>query len=151
MAPELTLGEGDIDSLAISPLRELGAYEAMWDNPGVTFKTISEKFATRPGALPSDFVPAKKAGEYADFVRQRFRAAHIDRFGVRVHGAGEYPAKLRDAVHPVELVYYLSGPAARSPAPELQPTQSIAICPVVPSSGNPRKAHHALPAALRGA
>jgi DNA processing protein len=106
MAPELALGDGDIDSLAISPLRELGAYEAMWDNPGVTFKTISEKFAARPGALPSDFLPEKKAGEYADFVRARFRAGHTDRFGVRVHGAGDYPEKLRDAAHPVELIYY---------------------------------------------
>jgi DNA processing protein len=106
MAPELALDSPDFESLAISPLRELGAYEAMWDNPGVTFKTISEKFAARPGALPSDFVTTRQAGEYADFVRERFRAAHIDRFGVRVHGAGEYPEKLRDAVHPVELIYY---------------------------------------------
>jgi DNA processing protein len=106
MAPELALGNTDFENLAISPLRELGAYEAMWDNPGVTFKTISEQFAARPGALPSDFVTTKQAGEYADFVRERFRAAHIDRFGVRVHGAGEYPEKLRDAAHPVELIYY---------------------------------------------
>jgi DNA processing protein len=106
MAPELAIDKRDIDSLAISPLRELGAYEAMWDDAAVTFKTISEKFAARPGALPSDFVSEKKAGEYADFVRERFRAAHIDRFGVRVHGAGEYPEKLRDAAHPVELIYY---------------------------------------------
>ena len=32
-------------------------------------------------------------------------------------------------------------------APELQPTQSIAICPVIASSGNPRKPPRALPAA----
>src|ERR1700744_2013197 len=102
MAPELALGNGDIDSLAVSPLRELGAYEALWDNPDASFKTISEKFAASPGALPSDFVSPRKAQECADFVRERFRAAHIDRFGVRVHGAGEYPAKLRDAAHPVE-------------------------------------------------
>ena len=106
MAPELALDSTDFESLAISPLRELGAYEAMWDNPGVTFKTISEKFAARPGALPSDFVTTKQAGECAEFVRERFRAAHIDRFGVRVNGAGDYPEKLRDAAHPVELIYY---------------------------------------------
>ena len=28
------------------------------------------------------------------------------RFGVRVHGAGEYPRKLRDAAHPLELLYF---------------------------------------------
>ena len=27
-------------------------------------------------------------------------------FGVRVHGAGEYPERLRDAKHPVELLYF---------------------------------------------
>jgi len=106
MAPELALDNRDFESLAVSPLRELGAYEAMWDNPGVTFKTLSEKFAAHRGALPSDFVTTAKAEEYADFVRERFRAAHIDRFGVRVNGAGEYPEKLRDAAHPVELIYY---------------------------------------------
>jgi DNA processing protein len=106
MIPELALDNRDFESLAVSPLRELGAYEAMWDNPGVTFKTLSEKFAARRGALPSDFVTTAKAEEYADFVRERFRAAHIDRFGVRVNGAGEYPEKLRDAAHPVELIYY---------------------------------------------
>ena len=74
-APELALGNTDFESLAISPLRELGAYEAMWDNPGVTFKTISEQFAARPGALPSDFVTTKQAGEYADFVRERLSLA----------------------------------------------------------------------------
>jgi DNA processing protein len=30
----------------------------------------------------------------------------VTRYGVRVHGAGEYPQKLRDAAHPIELLYY---------------------------------------------
>jgi DNA processing protein len=36
----------------------------------------------------------------------RFREADVTRFGVRIHGAGEYPQKLRDAAHPIELLYY---------------------------------------------
>lgn len=106
MTPELALENSDFQTRAISPLRELGAYEALWDQPDATFKSLSEKFATRPGAVPSDFVPDGRTREYAQFVRERFRAANIDRFGVRVHGAGEYPAKLRDAAHPVELLYF---------------------------------------------
>lgn len=106
MAPELALGPTDFESRAISPLRELGAYEAMWDHPDASFKTLSEKFAARPGAVPSDFVSPTRAQEYAAFVQQRFREADVVRFGVRVHGAGEYPEKLRDAAHPVELIYY---------------------------------------------
>jgi DNA processing protein len=106
VAPELALERMDFDLRAISPLRELGAYEALWDEPNATFKTLSEKFAARPNAVPSDFVPPAKAREYADFVQRRFREADVTRFGVRVHGAGEYPEKLRDAAHPVELLYY---------------------------------------------
>lgn len=106
MTPGLALDFQDFEARAVSPLREMGAYEALWDEQGATFKTLSEKFAAVPGALPSDFVPAQKASDYAAFVLSRFREAVIKRFGVRVHGAGEYPEKLRDAAHPVELLYY---------------------------------------------
>lgn len=91
---------------AVSPLLELGAYEAMWDQEGASFKSLSEKFANEPGALPSTFVPRTRAREYADYVLDRFQKTGVTGFGVRVHGAGEYPEKLRDALHPVEMLYY---------------------------------------------
>ncbi len=94
------------EARAISPLRELGAYEVLWEDRRTTFKALSERFAKRPGAVPSDFVPETRAWESARFVLKHFRNAGIRRFGVRVHGAGEYPEKLRDAQHPVELLYY---------------------------------------------
>ena len=106
MAPELALDNTSIESRAVSPLQELGAYEALWKEPKASFKTLSEKFASRPGAVPSDFVSSQTAKEYAGVVRQKFREAAISRFGVRVHGAGDYPEKLRDAAHPVELIYF---------------------------------------------
>jgi DNA processing protein len=106
VAAQLAFERMDFDVRAISPLRELGAYEALWDKPDTTFKTLSEKFAARPDALPSDFVPATKADEYAEFVRRRFHEADVTRYGVRVHGAGEYPQRLRDAAHPIEVLYY---------------------------------------------
>ena len=104
MAPELALERMDFESRAISPLTEMGAYEALWDKPHTTFKTLSDKFAARPNAVPSDFVSPAKAREYADFVQCAF-VAEVTRFGVRVHGAGSI-AKLRDAAHPIELLYY---------------------------------------------
>lgn len=91
---------------AISPFRELGAYEALWQETKASFKLIAEKFAQLPGAIPSDFVPEKDALRTAQSVFDKLHDAHIDRFGVRVHGAAEYPEKLRDARHPVELLYY---------------------------------------------
>jgi DNA processing protein len=73
---------------------------------GRTTAPISEKFAARPNAVPSDFVPKSKALEYAALVQERFRTAEVTRYGVRVHGAGDYPSKLRDAAPPVEMLYY---------------------------------------------
>jgi DNA processing protein len=90
----------------ISPGRELGAYEALWLEQGATFKTIAEKFAKDPEALPSDFVPATTAEKCAAEVFEHFRKTGIKHFGVRINHAGEYPLKLRDARHPVELLYY---------------------------------------------
>jgi len=90
----------------IIPHRELGAYEALWLQQGATFKTIAERFAADPDALPSDFVPPAVAEDCAAQVLERFRKAGVHRFGVRINHAGDYPEKLRDARHPVELLYF---------------------------------------------
>jgi DNA processing protein len=95
----------DFTSRAVSPYLELGAYEALWDQDRASFKTIASRFAGSPGALPSDFVDAGTSEEYADAVHRRLLEAGVEHYGVRVHGAGEYPDRLRDAEHPVELLY----------------------------------------------
>jgi DNA processing protein len=94
------------EPFAVSPMLEMGAYEALWDESGASFKSISAKFRSSPGALPSSFIEKTTATEYANFVNARFKEAKIKRFGVRIHGAGEYPPKLRDAAYPLELLYY---------------------------------------------
>ena len=105
-APRLPLGSSGFESRAVSPYVEMGAYEVLWSDPQATFRSLSKLFAEHPGSVPSDFVPREDAIASAAFVKERFAAASISRFGVRVHGAGEYPEKLRDAIHPVELLYY---------------------------------------------
>ncbi|MCP5348410.1 MAG: DNA-processing protein DprA [Gammaproteobacteria bacterium] len=89
----------------ISPFRELGAYETLWKDSKANFKTIAEKFADKPGAVPSDFVSHEEADTNAEYVFEKLHAG-VTKFGVRVHGAAEYPEKLRDARHPIELLYY---------------------------------------------
>lgn len=93
----------------VSPRREMGAYEALWLEPGATFRTIAARFAADPAALPSDFVDPGTAERCADETLARLKASGVVRFGVRVHHAGDYPRKLRDARHPVELLYYQGG------------------------------------------
>lgn len=90
----------------ISPRRELGAYEALWLEKGATFKTLAERFAADPAALPSDFVAVQVADQCATEVMKRLKVAGVHQFGVRINHAGDYPLKLRDARHPVELLYY---------------------------------------------
>ncbi len=88
------------------PARELGAYEALWAKEGTTFKSLADIFRQHPGSVPSDFVSSGDAEQYSRMALGTIRAAGIKHFGIRVHGAGEYPPKLRDAKHPVELLYF---------------------------------------------
>ncbi len=97
------------DARATSPFLEMGAYEALWSEPTATFKSLAKRFASHPGCVPSNFVSLNEARECAAFVKRRFDAAGVRRFGVRVYGAGEYPEMLRDAAYPVEAFYYQGG------------------------------------------
>ena len=90
----------------ISPFIEFGAYEALWTEPRASFKSVADRFREYPGAVPSDFVPRQTALEHAELARRALHEAGVSQFGVRIHGAGEYPETLRSAEHPVELLYF---------------------------------------------
>lgn len=104
----------------ISPSREMGAYEELWLEQGATFKTIADRFAADPTAVPSDFVPPGLADARAREVMTKLSKAGVSRFGVRIHHAGNYPTRLRDAKHPVELLYFQG-------TWELSETRSVAV------------------------
>src|SRR5262245_56455303 len=125
MAPPVNqlIERNDPDSPAvkpISPLRELGAYEAMWLEKGASFKTIADRFASDPTALPSDFIKPSTADQCARDVLRTLKESGVDSFGVRINHAGEYPNRLRDAKHPIELLYYQG-------AWELTETRCVAV------------------------
>jgi DNA processing protein len=98
----------NFSSRAISPWREMGAYEALWSDAKVWFKSIADRFAEHEGSLPSDFFSMDQnvPREYAERADSLFQKGGVKRYGIRLHGAGEYPEKLRDAAHPIELLYY---------------------------------------------
>ena len=110
MMPGLPLAlNHDDDGLAyapISPQLELGAYEELWLQKGMTFKRMAEKLEANPLAMPSDFVQPNKAMKRFNEVVDTLTKQGVSRFGTRIHHAGEYPVKLRDAKYPVELLYY---------------------------------------------
>lgn len=83
---------------------EIGAYESMWSEQSASFKTIAERFRGAPSARPSDFVPEDVARSVSIRVLKKLRNK-LKHFDVRLFGDSEYPARLRDATHPVELLY----------------------------------------------
>ncbi len=100
-----TLADAGFTTRPISPLLELGAYEALWKNKAASFRWIADLFRKRENAIPSDFVPREEAERAGQAALRMLSEAGIAQFGIRVHGAGEYPLCLRDAWHPIEMLY----------------------------------------------
>lgn len=103
---QLELLSQDFVQRAISPFIELGAYEALWDEQKASFKSLAELFAKQKDSVPSDFVEPGRAAFYANEVHRQLLDAGVSSYGVRVHGAGDYPERLRIADHPIELLYF---------------------------------------------
>ncbi len=104
---QLDFGSPDPFERAISPFEEMAAYEALWSEKGATFKTIADKFREAPeGAVPSDLVAGSTIAAFKTRLKEIMSHYAVENMGIRVHGAGEYPEKLRDARNPVEVIYY---------------------------------------------
>lgn len=93
-------------SRPIVPLEEICAYESLWLNHGTWFANLAALFRENPGAIPSDLVDEGNAELAMQRLMAEIGAETLAKTGIRVHGAGEYPQKLRDADHPIELLYY---------------------------------------------
>jgi len=102
----LDFESSEVPAKSISPLLELGAYELLFMGHGASFKSIATKMQEIPDGMPSEFVNTADALKVAHKVLEIFDKRGVKQFGVRIHRAGEYPLKLRDATHPVELLYY---------------------------------------------
>lgn len=109
MSPDLfsqATSTADLPQRAVSPEYELGAYEALWARQDTGYKSIAQAFGVHAGSIPSDFVPKTEIEKYSRAALAAIRAAGIQHFDVRVHGTPDYPARLRDADHPVGLLYF---------------------------------------------
>lgn len=94
-------------SKPIIPLEEIGAYESLWLNQGAWFANLAKLFGENPGAAPSDLVDKRLIEETCNKLSSSLGADFLSQVGIRLHGAGEYPQKLRDADHPIEMLYYM--------------------------------------------
>jgi len=96
----------DFQSRAVAPARELGAYEALWLRPDASLERLAALFRAQPDALPSQLVSAASAERCTRQVLDVLGARGIEAPGIRIHGAGGYPARLRAAADPARLLYF---------------------------------------------
>lgn len=90
----------------LSPMREIAAYEAMWDEwSEVSYKKIAAKFAENPGFSPSSFVESDVVDRYVKEMESVISRLSVS-LNVLINNTFDYPERLRDAEYPVELLYF---------------------------------------------
>ncbi|ODB85937.1 DNA processing protein DprA [Candidatus Thiodiazotropha endoloripes] len=91
---------------AVSPQREMAAYEALWCEPKASFKTIADRFRSSGDVFPSDLVSSETIESIQRNLETTLKRYNVGVFGIRVNGINEYPQKLRDARNPIEVFYF---------------------------------------------
>lgn len=89
---------------AISPLEELLAYEALWDQPNSTFRSLSQELNPYANYSASTFVSPQVIAQYKKELWPIINK--LPNFGVRIFGDGEFPERLNDAQYPIKMFYY---------------------------------------------
>lgn len=94
----------------ISVFNEMVAYETLWAVPNQSLKKIAELFAENQ-VLPSELLRKytnehlfSKVEELKQIVEEYLKK--FNGLSVCVNGTFQYPRRLRDAKHPIELFYY---------------------------------------------
>ncbi|KPH11849.1 DNA-processing protein DprA [Chryseobacterium sp. ERMR1:04] len=88
----------------LSPVEEMIAYEAIWDNyDKASFKKLSQFFIERDHKLPTQLVDCKKVEDYRSTLLKIMKDHD---FGIVVNHTLNYPEKLKDAKEPLEVFYY---------------------------------------------
>lgn len=91
----------------ISKLAEIGAYEALWDKQGASFKSISQLFKDNPQKLPSEFVDPYEIKKYQDYFQNLLEKYKVSTFGIVINKIDEFPSKLHNKIkYPLEVLYY---------------------------------------------
>lgn len=94
-------------SMPLDHFLEMGAYEHLWQQPSTTTKRLAELFSEHAGCVPSGLVSREDALAAAAEVKAHFEKRGVKAFGTVLNGMADYPAGLRDARDPVELLYFM--------------------------------------------
>jgi DNA processing protein len=91
----------------IEPLKEIVAYEALWQNRKASFKSLSELFSNNPGSKPSDFVDPETINALQPTIKDLVLNHSLGyRTNLLINGTFDFPSRLKDAREPLEVLYY---------------------------------------------
>jgi DNA processing protein len=91
----------------ISPFLEMAAYETLWSRHNASFKKISDLFKKYPGSKPSELVDdLEKMALLMEKLKEYLQKEVPYKPNILINGTFDYPAKLRDAKDPIEVLYY---------------------------------------------
>lgn len=85
---------------------EMGAYEALWERDGASFKRVHEWISGAPFGRASDLVRPETAEACAQIISNRLAKVSLDDVGFMLFGDVGYPTKLGDARYPLQAMYY---------------------------------------------
>lgn len=88
----------------LSPFEEIAAYEALWDRPDASFRTLSTKLSGFPIQLASSLLDKRVIDEYKRCLFPILEK--LPYFGARIEGDGLFLDCLKDARYPVKILYY---------------------------------------------
>lgn len=91
----------------INPMREIIAYESLWEKHKASFKSISHLFKNTPGSKPSDFVSNDDIERLTPIIREILQDLSQEyKPHLLINGSFDYPTKLKDARYPIQVLYY---------------------------------------------
>ena len=88
----------------LSVFKEISAYEALWDRPNASFRTLATQLSDFPHHLASSLIDPLIIDEYKKALLPILQG--LPNFGARIDGDGMFPERLRDARYPLKVLYY---------------------------------------------
>ena len=88
----------------LSLLEEISAYEALWDRPKATSRTVAMQLSNHPHRLASSLIDPQLIAEYKKYLFPILK--QLPHFGARINGDGMFPENLKDARYPLKIFYY---------------------------------------------
>ncbi|MEZ5307995.1 MAG: DNA-processing protein DprA [Pyrinomonadaceae bacterium] len=90
----------------LSPAREMGAYESLWNDSVSSFKQVRTQLTSSNHDYFSEYVPEHVATTFFQRAQERLFSSGVDDYGVCIEGTADYPVQLKDAEHQLHLLYY---------------------------------------------